>query len=123
VLHTSVYLGAISRINNGKWQFTGTITSYVMTLSTQGTLAGTGSLSRWSPALNNHRGGWQLAKSGVDWLTRLARSRLRPPAVGHSRGRAATDPSTLAPLVRCAARTVADCAARRRVALPVGLAQ
>jgi MBG domain (YGX type)/Bacterial Ig-like domain (group 3) len=65
VPHTSSYLGAISLINNGKWEFTGTITSYVMTSSTQGTLAGTGSLSWWNPALNSKRGGWQLAKSGV----------------------------------------------------------
>jgi hypothetical protein len=65
VPHTSAYLGAISLISNGKWEFTGTITSYVMTSSTQGTLAGTGSLSCWNPALNSKRCGWQLAKSGV----------------------------------------------------------
>ena len=63
--HTSSYLGAIALISNGSWRLTGTLTSYATSSATQGVVTGTGSLYSWNPALNNNRGGWQLAKTGA----------------------------------------------------------
>jgi alpha-tubulin suppressor-like RCC1 family protein len=63
--HTSLYMGGISLVQNGAWRLTGIVSSYVKTGSAQGIITGTGSLSWWNPALNNHHGGWQLAKNPV----------------------------------------------------------
>jgi large repetitive protein len=63
--HTSIYLGGISLVEDGAWRLTGIVSGYVKTASAQGTVTGTGSLSWWNPALNNHHGGWQLAGNAV----------------------------------------------------------
>ena len=63
--HTSSYLGAISLVSTGSWRLAGTLTSYATSSSTQGTMAGTGSLYWWNQLLANGHGGWQLARAGV----------------------------------------------------------
>ena len=63
--HTTIYLGGISLVQDGAWRLAGIVSSYVKTASNQGTVTGTGSLFWWNPALNNHTGGWQLARTGV----------------------------------------------------------
>jgi hypothetical protein len=81
--HTSSYLGGISLVSNGEWQLTGTLSGYVKISATQGTATGTGSLYWWNPALNNHHGGWQLAKSGVAFTASFgATTKTTPGAFG-----------------------------------------
>jgi Tol biopolymer transport system component len=70
--HTSFYLGDLSLISNGSWRLTGTMNTYALSSSTQGMVTGTGSLYWWNPALNNNRGGWQLAKAGVAFTASFA---------------------------------------------------
>jgi YVTN family beta-propeller protein len=62
---TGAYQGGISLVSPGAWQLTGTLKGYTKSSPTQGTLTGTGSLYWWNQSLDNHRGGWQLAKAGV----------------------------------------------------------
>ena len=62
---TGAYQGGISLVSPGTWQLTGTLKGYTKSSPTQGTLTGTGSLYWWNQSLNNRRGGWQLAKTGV----------------------------------------------------------
>jgi hypothetical protein len=65
IRHTGVYQGAISLVSPGGWQLTGTLKSYTKSSPTQGTVTGTGSLYWWNQSLDKHRGGWQLARTGV----------------------------------------------------------
>ncbi len=64
---TSTYVGAIAMVVPGKWLFQASVTSYALTGSTSGSLAGTGTLYWWNAALNHGRGGWQLARSGATY--------------------------------------------------------
>jgi YVTN family beta-propeller protein len=65
IRHTGAYQGGISLVSPGGWQLTGTLKSYTKSSPTEGTVTGTGSLYWWNQSMNNHRGGWQLAKTGV----------------------------------------------------------
>ena len=51
-------------VSTGQWEFTGTVSSYVITGSA-GSATGSGQLSVWNQALNKGTGGWQLVASGV----------------------------------------------------------
>jgi YVTN family beta-propeller protein len=62
---SGAYQGGISLVSPGAWQLTGTLKGYTKSSPTQGTVTGTGSLYWWNQSLNNHRGGWQLARTGV----------------------------------------------------------
>jgi hypothetical protein len=64
---TSTYVGAMSVLIPGKWLFTGSITGYGKTSSTQGLLSGTGTVSWWNATLNRGCGGWVVAKTGVSF--------------------------------------------------------
>lgn len=61
----TTYQGQMVVVTPGKWWFQANVTSLGLTNTTQGLLAGTGSLYWWNSALNKGHGGWQLAKSGV----------------------------------------------------------
>ena len=63
--HTGIYVGGISLVSDGNWRLTGTLTGYTKSSPAHGTVTGTGTLSWWNPALNNHHGGWQQAGKGV----------------------------------------------------------
>jgi len=51
-------------VSTGQWQFTGTVSSYVIAGSA-GSATGSGQLSLWNQSLNKGKGGWQLVASGV----------------------------------------------------------
>jgi hypothetical protein len=59
------YIGELNVVTPGKWWFQANVTSFGLTSTTQGLLAGTGSLYWWNSTLNRGHGGWQLGKSGV----------------------------------------------------------
>ncbi len=63
--HTGIYVGGISLVSDGNWRLTGTLSGYTKSSPAHGTVTGTGTLSWWNPALNNHHGGWQQASKGV----------------------------------------------------------
>jgi YVTN family beta-propeller protein len=64
---TSTERGQLNVVTPGKWWFQASVTSYGKTSSTQGLLAGTGSLYVWDPTVNEHRGGWHLVTSKVTY--------------------------------------------------------
>jgi hypothetical protein len=64
---TGTYVGQLNVVTPGEWWFQANVTSYGKTSSTQGLLAGTGSLYLWNSSANHGRGGWQLIKSGVTY--------------------------------------------------------
>ena len=53
-------------VPNESW-YQANVTSYGKTSTTQGLLAGIGSLYSWNSALNKGHGGWQLVASGVTY--------------------------------------------------------
>jgi YVTN family beta-propeller protein len=63
----NAYLGALSVVTPGKWWFQANVTSFGLTGTTQGLLAGTGSLYSWNATLNKGHGGWHLVQSGVTY--------------------------------------------------------
>jgi hypothetical protein len=69
---THSYVGQFSLVNDHRWQFIATVTSYVKTSATTGQLSGKGSLYFWSPALNHCCGGWVLAASNVTYTVSFA---------------------------------------------------
>lgn len=68
-----------SLINDGNWRLTGTLTSYLKTSTNQGTVTGTGTLSWWNPALNEHHGGWQPASKSVTFTASFSSTNTTAP--------------------------------------------
>lgn len=69
---THSYLGQLSLVNDHRWQFIASVTSYVKTSATTGQLSGKGSLYFWSPTLSHSCGGWVLAASNVSYTVSFA---------------------------------------------------
>jgi hypothetical protein len=77
--HTNTCVGSVSLINDGNWRLTGTLASYLKTSTTQGTVTGTGTLSWWNPALNEHHGGWQPASKSVTFTASFSSTTTTAP--------------------------------------------
>jgi hypothetical protein len=59
------YVGAISLVNDRRWQLIGSVSAYSKSSSTSATISGTGNLYWWNTTLNHSIGGWALAASNV----------------------------------------------------------
>jgi hypothetical protein len=68
----SGYAGALSLVNDKRWELVASVSAYSKSSSTTGSLSGKGSLYWWNPTLNHSMGGWALAASGVSYTVSFA---------------------------------------------------
>jgi hypothetical protein len=73
----ATYVGGISLVEAGEWNFEGCVTSYLKASATQGSIGGVGTLSWWNPALNHNRGGWVVARTNVPYTAAFTASTSR----------------------------------------------